>query len=572
LSVTDCDQGFRHRYLDHAALTHQLEAWAQAHPDYVRLTSLGRTPQGRDIWLLTVGAEPDRVRPAVWVDGNMHAGEVSGSSVALAIAEAALRLHVDGEPPHDLPAPMAEALRDTLLHICPRVSPDGAERVLTAGGFVRSVARDVHPERAQPHWRFEDVDGDGAIRYMRVEDPGGEFVADSDRPGLMLPRRLHDPPPYYRIYREGTIAGWDGATVPTPEFLSGTTDLNRNFPADWLPEPHQPGAGAYAGSEPETRAILDWTSRHPELYAWLNLHTFGGVFIRPLGDRPDSRMDRGDMALYRQLGAWGEDIVGYPTVSAYEEFTYQPETPLHGDLLDYAYGTRGCLSVVCELWDLFARLDLPQPRPFVDRYTALTRDHMRAIADWDAQENDGRIFRPWQSFDHPQLGAVGIGGPEPLVGLWNPPYEHLPTLCDRVSRYWLHVAAMLPRLVIERCASEPLSGDVTRVSAVVANHGYLPTWGLDSARELAWNVPVHAELATAGCCLAEGDTARRDVGHLGGWGRGLGRGGDAPMFMRSAGNDHRCTLQWLVRGTGHVTLTVGNARLGWHTGEVKIGG
>ena len=570
MSLADCDQGFRQRYLGHDALTRQLEAWAAAYPELVRLESLGRTPEGRDIWLLTVAREPERVRPAVWVDGNMHAAEVSGTSVALAIAESALRVHLDEAPP-DLPAPLAEALGDATFHICPRVSPDGAERVLREGGFVRSVPRPAHPERAEPHWCFEDIDGDGAIRYMRVEDPAGDFVPDADRPGLMLPRRLYDEPPYYRIYREDTIVHWDGATVPTPELLAGTTDLNRNFPTDWRPEPQQAGAGAYAGSEPETRALLEWTADHPELYAWLNLHTFGGVFIRPLGDRPDSRMDRSDRALYRQLGTWGEALVGYPTVSAFEEFTYEPETPLHGDLLDYAYGARGCLAVVCELWDLFARLDLPQPRPFVERYTALSRDDLRAIADWDARDNAGRIFRSWQAVDHPQLGPVEIGGPEPLVGLWNPPYEHLPELCERVSRYWLHVAATLPRLVIERLDSEPLGEGVARVTAVVANHGYLPTWGLDSSRDLAWNVSPTAELTPSGCELAAGDGGHRVVGHLGGWGRGLGKGGEAPMFLSSPGNNHRATLTWLVRGQGRATLTAGSPRLGWQSAEIALG-
>jgi len=38
-------------------------------------------------------ARPDRTRAAAWVDGNMHAVEVCGSSVALAIAEDVIALH-----------------------------------------------------------------------------------------------------------------------------------------------------------------------------------------------------------------------------------------------------------------------------------------------------------------------------------------------------------------------------------------------------------------------------------------------------------------------------------------------
>ena len=61
------------------------------------------------------------------------------------------------------------------------------------------------------------------------------------------------------------------------------------------------------------------------------------------------------------------------------------------------------------------------------------------------------------------------------------------------------------------------------------------------------------------------------MGHLGGWGRGLGQGADTPMFMRSAGNDHRRTLTWLVTGRGRITLRVDSPRVGTITEHLAIG-
>ena len=569
-NIEDCYRGFREAYLDYAGLSEQLHAWSNAFRRHTRLQSLGRTPEGRDIWLFSVAAEPERVTPAVWVDGNMHAGELAGSSAALAIAEAALQLHLGNEPPVDLPEAQLAVLRSIAFHVCPRISPDGAEAVLREGGFVRSVPRALREDRHEPHWLPQDIDGDGVRRYLRIPDPAGEFVESADRPGLMLPRRIHDPPPYYRVYPEGVIENFDGHSIPEPELLSDTTDLNRNFPWDWAPEPQQAGAGSYPGSEPESRAVLDWSSRHPELYAWLNLHTFGGVFIRPLGHDRDARMNRADLAVYRQLAAWGDELVGYPTVSGFEEFTYEPDKPLHGDLTDYAYNQRGCLAVVCEIWDLFRQAGLPEPRPFVQRYTALSRDDLRRLANWDRAENQGRVFQPWKPHHHPQLGEVEVGGPDPRVGLWNPPPERLAEICGQLARYWLRVAALLPRLVVEETRSEPAGGNLSRVSVTVANQGYLPTWGLDSARERPWNTPVYAELHTQGCALADARTARREVGHLRGWGRGLGERPDAPWFMRSGGSDNRRTLRWHVKGGGVAVVRVGNPRLGWQEVEVEV--
>ena len=246
---------------------------------------------------------------------------------------------------------------------------------------------------------------------MRVRDPGGEMVESSEHPGLLLPRGIDDPPPYYKVYPEGVIENFDGSNVPSPYFLSDNqTDLNRNFPYFWAPDAKQEGAGAYPLSEVESRSVVEFTSQHPEIFLWLNLHTFGGVFIRPLGDKPDTKMNPQDLALFRQLGAWAEELTGYPMVSGSEEFTYEPDTPLHGDLTDYAYHQRGAVAYVVELWDLFKQAGLERKKRFVDNYTHLTRADMLKIAAWDRDKNGGRSILPWRKFAHPQLGEVEVGG------------------------------------------------------------------------------------------------------------------------------------------------------------------
>ncbi|MFY0990758.1 M14 family metallopeptidase [Halomonas sp. C05BenzN] len=563
MALDALDGPFRHRYLTHEALTRQLQAWAQAHPRLARLQSIGTTPQGRDIWVLTIGPEPERRRPGVWVDGNMHGTELAGSSVALAVAEAALALHLAPETlPGDWPEHQCRFLREVLFHVCPRISPDGAEQVLRQGGFVRSTPRRTPDSPARPHWCVLDLDGDGRCRYLRRHDEAGDFVESPDHPGLMLPRRVEDPPPYWRLYPEGVIDHWDGVTVPEPDWLKDTPDFNRNFPWGWRPEPEQLGAGHYPGAEPETRAVIDFALAHPDLYAWLNLHTFGGVFIRPLTDAPDGRMDQHDLALYRQLAAWGQALAGYPTVSGFEEFTYEPDTPLHGDLTDFAYHQRGCVAQVCELWDLFQRLGQPRPERFIDHFTAFDREEMERLARWDLGNNRQRLFRPWRPLDHPQLGPVEVGGLDPCIGIWNPPPECLPAICDNLAAYWLQVASLLPRLVIESVRDTPLGNGYRELEVTVANHGYLPSHGVQAARERPWNSGVEALATAVGCRLHDPGRARQVLGHLDGWGRGLGDTAHMPWFQRSRGNTHQARARWVILGEGEVTVRIGSPRLG----------
>jgi hypothetical protein len=560
--LTRLATGFRERYLDYEALTAQLHAWEKAFPEVVQLNSIGRSGAGRELWLLTLGPDPGRVRPSVWVDANMHAEEICGSNVALALAEDVIRLHViDAQALHGFPPHLIEALREVIFFILPRMSPDGAEAVLTTGRRVRSVPRNERPDHNRAYWVAQDIDGDGLSLVMRQQDPSGEFTACAEVPGLMLPRELEDAGPFYKIYPEGVIERFDGE-IPTPTPVADDpVDLNRNFPYTWRPACEQRGAGPFPASEPESRAVVEFTSRRPELFAWLNLHTFGGVFIRPLGDRPDPEMDRDDLALYRQIAAWGERYAGYPTVSGYEQFTYKPNTPLYGDLVDYAYHQRGCIAYVCELWDLFRQAGLdPRPR-FVDNYTHLSREAIRAIARWDARCNGGRSLPPWRAFTHPQIGAVEVGGLDPRFGLWNPPEESIASICEAQGAMFLRVAALAPRIVV---TTELTSIDsvLTRVDATVANHGYLPSYILSTARRLEWNEPLCAELTAQDCELDGMHPFRREIGHLDGWGRGLFGEEAAPYFQGSRGSTSRRRLSWVVRGRGELTLRVGACRVG----------
>ena len=141
---------------------------------------------------------------------------------------------------------------------------------------------------------------------------------------------------------------------------------------------------------------------------------------------------------------------GYATVSGFHEFLYEPDKPLHGDLTDYAYHQRGALAYVVELWDLFKQLGIERKKPFVDHYSQVRR--ARTCARWrssTASTTTAACSSAGARSTHPQLGEVEVGGFDPRVGIWNPPYEKLAETCAAQSAAFLRVAALVPRVALE---------------------------------------------------------------------------------------------------------------------------
>ena len=69
------------RFYRYDELTEILQGWAEERPELFRVESIGKSYEGRDIWLATVtnfetGADLDK--PAFLVEANIHALEVTG--------------------------------------------------------------------------------------------------------------------------------------------------------------------------------------------------------------------------------------------------------------------------------------------------------------------------------------------------------------------------------------------------------------------------------------------------------------------------------------------------------------
>src|SRR5437899_3271622 len=104
-------------------LTRHLHGLAEAYPRLCKLHSIGRSFRGREVWCMTItnfASGSDSDKPAFYIDANIHAEEISTTSVALyTIWYVLIRYGSD-------PA-VTWLLDNTAFYVIPRFNPDGTE-------------------------------------------------------------------------------------------------------------------------------------------------------------------------------------------------------------------------------------------------------------------------------------------------------------------------------------------------------------------------------------------------------------------------------------------------------------
>lgn len=540
-------------YYRYDELTAQLKAYAAEHPDFITLESIGKSFEGRDIWVVSLTnrktGEAD-TKPALWLDGNIHSVEVTASSACLYHIEQMLaRYGKDDAATH--------CLDTRSFYICPRINPDGAEWALADNPkFVRSSVRPYpHTDEHTDGVVAEDIDDDGRVLFMRVRDPNGQWKPHPDEPRLLI-RRDHDDfgGEYYRLYREGAVLNYDGATLKTNPPAQGL-DLNRNFPANWGPEGEQFGAGLAPLHEPETRAIGDFILGHPNIVTAIAGHTFSGVLLRPGSNVPDGKLPVPDLRAYKLAGEKGQALTGYPAISIYHDFRYHPTEDIKGTF-DWVYDHLGIFFWTIEYWAPHRAAGLE-----VAKYTDWLFDHSAADSLKVFQFFDnlvpGEGHVDWYTFDHPQLGEVELGGWNSLHTITNPPVQLLEKELEPFPGWFVSMALMSPLLSMHSTKVERVGDSRYLVRLVAENTGYLPTSGSEVGRtsKVAREVVAEIELPK-NAKLLQGKPWE-EVGHLPGRNNMLA----LPVFIGtgfdpSDGGADRFKHEWLVEAPAGTEVVV----------------
>lgn len=520
-------------YHTYAEVTAFLEAWAGDYPGLVDLYSVGRSFEGREIWQITItnkATGKDTDKPAMFLEGNRHSGEVTAAESALWFAHHVLSQY--GRDPE-----ITRLVDGAALYVRVKNNPDGSELYLQTAQSNRSTVRPFDDDRdgLLDEDPGDDLDGDGFIFQMRrkVGAGKGNFRLDPADPGGRLMQRTGEGQGDYLVTAEGLDNDGDGRTN---EDGIGGLDLHRNYPENWRPLPGrdltgrgwtQPGAGEYPLSEPETRAVFQFLLEHPNVGVVQTMDTTVPMLLHgPSTSRMDESMFPEDAKLYRAIDAEGRKITGYEAAGdTYWDYANLPRgdrpfprepgggeeergphgSPLFGHSPDFGYLYYGAVWYGDELWNGGRIRDY-------DGDGRLTEAESLRYVD---EELGGRYFKPWTKFVHPALGEVEIGGFNPKFWRQNPPVELLEEWIRKEALFNLYLAKSLPRVKVVSADLRPAkkSPGVFEVVAVVANEGALPT-ALKMAERVKIVRPDAVELKLpAGASLAEG-RARREIGFL----------------------------------------------------------
>jgi murein tripeptide amidase MpaA len=529
-------------YHNHAETTALLKQFAAAYPGLCKLTSIGKSFQGKDIWCLEITNPATGLaaeKPGMYIDGNTHAGEVSGAETCLYMIR-----HLLANYGKD---PLVTKLVDTrTFYILPKINPDGSDAYLRKPGDPVDPATkkvDDDGDGLLDEDGPEDLNGDGVISQMRVRDEKGPLKTNPKDPRLMVQRRFDEKGEWRVVGPEGLDNDKDGRTNEDPPGGSRSV-TNRNYPAYWAPEWVQSGSGAYPLSEPEAKAQVDFLLAHPNIAGVQAHHTHSGVILRPYCNMGDDQIPAQDMAYFMAVGAVGTELTGYPVLSVYNDFTTDKANPRHGVFVDWAYDFFGAFAFTTEIWKA----------PGETGKSAFdTFDELLAM-QWNDKELGGRGFVNWTAFKHPVLGDVEIGGWNSNYFSQNPPPEFAEAEWKKNCLFELKHAETLPLLRIAGVKVVPLGDRLFRVLATVENEGYLPTNVTQKAidHRLAKTVKARLELED-GEILSGGTTV--DLGHIAGNDPAVSsspftRGGAA------AGAANQRVAQWLVRVKGKTANAV----------------
>ncbi len=530
------------RWLDHDEIGERLRLMERTWPRFLNLQSAGMSYGDREMWVMTInnpGTGDEMDKAAMYIEANVHGNEIQGAEVTLYTIWYLMENYGRIDE-------VTRLVDERVFYLVPSVNPDGRDYFLdNAGSGARTghVPVDSDGDGVADEDGPDDLNGNGVIEQIRKYVPGeGTHRISNDDPRRLEPVVPGEFGDWILLGREGIDNDGDGRVNEDPV---GGYDPNRNYASDWQPNYIQFGSMNYPFELPEARALNDFMVARPNIAGMQSFHNSGGMILRGPGAAWQGTYPNADIRVYDELGETGERMLPYYNYYVIWRGLYT----VHGGSIDWTNDGLGIVSFSNELWSGGQYFNSPllqeqQQNPG----SPISGQRSRFFFDDFLEFGDQYV--EWTPYDHPQFGAVELGGFKKLSGRVNPRFMSM-ELFHRNMAFTLYHADQMPLMSMGETSVERVEGNTFRVRIDIRNERLIPTITERGRR----NNVVRPDLITV-----EGNV---DI-IAAGWVANKFRPGPTQMIEQEeldrilvrSGHPGRTTrtLEYLVRGSGSMTV------------------
>ena len=447
-------------YNDYAMITKFCQDLAKAYPDLVKVESMGKSYQGKEMWVLTISdTKTGNVarKPGFYIDGNIHSNEIQGTEVAMYTAWYLVENFVS------VPF-IKQLLQDKVFYITPTINPDAREDFLKNPNNANSprsgmMAMDDDGDGQADEDKYDDLDGDGNIVMMRRRSATGRWKVDPENPQRMIPVKADEKGDYEMLGYEGIDNDGDGLIN---EDVLGYYDPNRDWAWNWQPDYVQRGALFYPGTLSETQNIKNFIMTHPNIAGAQSYHNNGGMFLRGPGAEEDAPFySTQDASVYDYFGKIGEKMnPGYKYFVIYKDLY-----TVYGGEIDWLALGRGIFTFSTELMTSYK---------LFNKTAEEGRFQNNEFDEFSRLMLFGDAYVTWKPFKHPQYGDIEIGGSKKNYVRAHPGFL-LEEDAHRNMAFTILHASQMPKLDVLEVKQKALAGGFTEVTATIVNEKVIPT-------------------------------------------------------------------------------------------------
>lgn len=456
------------RYYTYEGTVDIMQKIAKAYPDLAKLESIGKSYQGRDIYVLKISdyktGDPSK-KPAMYIDGNIHSNEIQGTEFSLYAAWYLTEMFAELEF-------IKELLQDKTFYIVPTINPDARNEYMNNPNTPHSprsgmIVLDNDGDGKAGEDGFNDLNGDNHITMMIRKSPTGRFIKDPMDDRKLIRVAIEEKGEYEMLGYEGIDMDGDGEVN---EDGIGYYDPNRDWGWKWQPDYIQRGAYKYPFSLPENRAVMEFVMKHPNIAGAQSYHNYGGMILRGPGAEEDlDTYNREDIQIYDAIAKKGEEMIpGYRYLVVYKDLY-----SVFGGELDWFYGSRGIYTYTNELMVSYMYF-----------HQNAGRGNQEEELNVDRYLTFGDAFVDWEEYDHPQYGKIEIGGFKKNFGRAHPGFL-LEQDAHRNMAFTIYHAYHTPKLSITDVKEENLGGGLRQITATIYNERLMPT---HSSQDLKYKI------------------------------------------------------------------------------------